>query len=332
VVRVIVLNWNGRSWLERCLTALRRQTLRDFEVVLVDNGSTDDSIELVRQSFPEFQVLPLAENTGFAAGNNAGARGARVPYLVFLNNDTEVDPGWLHALVDVAESDSSVGLVTSHIVFMDRPDLVDSAGDGYLQCGGAFKIGHGQPVQNTAGVDEVFGACGAAFLIRRELFTQLGGFDEDMFMVYEDVDLSFRARLGGARCVCAHAAVVRHAGSASLGRLSEAAVYYGQRNLEWTWIKNSPRQLLWRSLGSHILYDLAGLAGYARAGQLHAWFKGKAAAIAGLPAVWRKRREVQRQVTVDPERLWALMESDWFAVKRREKLFDFFRMSIRPER
>jgi GT2 family glycosyltransferase len=332
VVRVIVLNWNGRSWLDRCLTALRRQTFRDFEVVLVDNGSTDDSVPFVRHAFPECTALPLPGNAGFAAGNNAGAQGSSAEYLVFLNNDTEVDPGWLHALVDVAERDSSVGLVTSHIVFMDRPDLLDSAGDGYLQCGGAFKIGHGQAAQNTAGVEEVFGACGAAFLIRRELFTRLGGFDADMFMVYEDVDLSYRARLLGARCMCAHAAVVRHAGSASLGRISEAAVYYGQRNLEWTWIKNSPRQLLMRSLASHALYDLAGLAGYARAGHLGAWIRGKAAAIAGLPDVWRKRRDVQRQISVDPDRLWTLMEPNWIAVKRREKLFDFLRTSIRPER
>lgn len=321
MVRLIVLNWNGRRWLEPCLDALRRQTYRQFEVVVVDNGSEDGSVELVRDRFPECQVLALADNVGFAAANNAGAEGAAAKYLAFLNNDTEADPGWLGALVDAAERDSTVGLVSSHLLVMEPAGIVDSAGDGYLRCGGGFKHQHGQPAGEMRGVREVFGACGAAMLIRRDLFERLGGFDPDFFMVYEDVDLSYRARLAGARAVCALDAVVRHAGSASLGRISSAAVFYGQRNLEWTWIKNSPRRLLLRSLAAHVLYDLAGLAAYARAGQLGAWVRAKAAAARGLGSVWRKRRHVQRTATVDPEEMWTLMEPDWVTVKRREKSF-----------
>jgi GT2 family glycosyltransferase len=322
MVRVIVLNWNGRSWLGGCLEALGQQDFRPFEIVLVDNGSTDGSIDFVRERFPECRVVALDANIGFAAGNNAGARGAIAAYLAFLNNDTRVDPGWLTALVAAAEGDPTVGLVTSRVVFMDRPDVIDSAGDGYLRCGGAFKHRHGQRVDGRLSSREVFGACGAAFLIRRELFEVLGGFDEDLFMVYEDVDLSYRARLRGWRCVYADAAWVKHAGSASLGLASSVAVYHGQRNLEWTWIKNSPRALLVRSLPAHVLYDLAGLAAYARAGRIGAWWRGKVAALRGLPAVWRKRREVQRTAIADSEALWELMEADWVRVKRREKRFD----------
>jgi GT2 family glycosyltransferase len=327
VIRVIVLNWNGARWLDRCLTALTRQQGCAFEVVVVDNASTDGSAEIVRDRFPECRVVALDANVGFAAGNNAGARDATVPYLVFLNNDTEVQPGWLAALAAAVERDAQIGLVTSHIVFMDRPDLVDSAGDGYLRCGAAFKHRHGQPLEGRSGELEVFGACGAGFLIRRELFERLGGFDEDYFMVYEDVDLSYRARLLGATCVLARSAVVKHAGSGSLGRMSPRAVYYGQRNLEWTWIKNSPAPLLWRSLPAHVLYDLAGFAGYARAGQLGAWVRGKLAALAELPAVLRKRRHVQRAVAVDPGALWRVMDRDWIGIKRREKAFTFDRGS-----
>jgi GT2 family glycosyltransferase len=228
----------------------------------------------------------------------------------------------LTALVAAAESDPTLGLVTSRVVFMDRPEVIDSAGDGYLRCGGAFKHLHGQPVDGRMASREVFGACGAAFLIRRELFEELGGFDEDLFMVYEDVDLSYRARLRGGRCAYADTASVEHAGSASLGVASSMAVYHGQRNLEWTWIKNSPRALLVRSLPAHVLYNLAGLAAYARAGRLGAWWRGKIAALMGLPAVLRKRREVQRSAIADPEALWSLMEADWVGVKRREKQFD----------
>ena len=323
MIRVIVLHWNGRRWLERCLAALQRQQGCAFEVVVVDNASTDGSADIVAQRFPDYRLLALESNVGFAAGNNAGARGATADYLVFLNNDTEVEPGWLAALVAPVERDPSIGLVTSQILFMDDPERVDSAGDGYLRCGGAFKHRHGQLSEGRSGEIEVFGACGAGFLIRRGLFERLGGFDEDFFMVYEDVDLSYRARLLGSRCVLARAAVVRHAGSASLGRVSPRAVFYGQRNLEWTWIKNSPPSILWRSLPSHIVYDLAGLAAYARMGQLGPWLRGKLAAVSGLMHILRKRRHVQQGARVPASELWDVMEPGWIAIKRREKAFAF---------
>jgi GT2 family glycosyltransferase len=321
VIRIIVLNWNGQRWLERCLTALRQQESCAFEVVVVDNASTDGSVEFVRTHFPEFTVLALEQNRGFSGGNNAGARGATTPYLAFLNNDTEVAPGWIASLVRAAERDPGIGVVASQIVFMDHPTIVDSAGDGYLRCGAAFKHRHGQPRDAGGGDVEVFGACGAGFLIRRDLFERLGGFDEDYFMVHEDVDLSYRARLLGSRCVLAREAIVHHAGSASLGRVSAQAVFYGQRNLEWTWIKNSPPGLLLRSFASHVAYDLAGMIGYARVGHLGTWLRAKAAAVAGLPQVLRKRREIQRRKAVSPAALWQLMDGGWIAIKRREKAF-----------
>ena len=322
-VRVVVLNWNGLRWLDGCLSALRRQEGCAFEVVVVDNASTDGSVAFIRERFPECRVLALDSNSGFAGGNNAGAADATAPYLVFLNNDTEAEPGWLAALVRAADADPRVGLVTSHIVYLEHPGVVDSAGDGYLRCGGGFKQRHGQAIDRQAADQEVFGACGAAFLIRRDLFERLGGFDEDYFMVYEDVDLSYRARLRGQRIVLAAGALVKHAGSASLGRISSNAVFYGQRNLEWTWIKNSPPSILLRSLPSHLAYNLAGAAAYARSGLLGPWLRGKLAAIAGLPALWRKRAAVQREAVADAGTLWRLMDRNWVAIKRREKAFDF---------
>ena len=323
LARVIVLNWNGKQWLTPCLTALLGQGLPDVEVVLVDNGSTDGSAELVQARYPTVSVRALGRNIGFAAGNNAGALGAEARYLVFLNNDTRVQPGWLQALVAAAEADATVGLATSKIVYADGSGLVDSAGDGYLRCGGAFKIWHGQPAATAPMGGDVFGACGAAFLIRRDLFEALGGFDEDFFVVYEDVDLSFRAQLLGARCRYVPDAVVEHAVTATLGRVSETVVFHGQRNLEWAWIKNMPASLWWRSLLPHVAYDLAGAAAYARRGQLGVWLRGKAAALKGLPRMWRKRRHIQRTASTSVSRLWALMEPDWIGIKRREKRFDF---------
>jgi GT2 family glycosyltransferase len=322
-VSVIVLTWNGRRWIGDCLSSLIALETPAAELIVVDNASTDGTVSYVRESFPGVTVLALDRNGGYASGNNAGARAASAKYLAFLNDDTEVDGRWLTALVADLESDPSVGLVTSRIVYRDRPDMFDSAGDGYLRCGGAFKHHHGQPVDTAPGSREVFGACGAGFLIRRDLFESIGGFDEDFFMVYEDVDLSYRARLRGARCRYAASAVVRHAGSASIGRVSEPQVFYGQRNLEWTWVKNSPARLLLRSAAAHVVYGMASAVGYARQGRLGVWCRAKLAAVKGLPHVLHKRRLVQQTATVDPERLWQLMDRDWIGIKRREKRFDF---------
>ena len=322
-VRVIVVNWNGVRWLEGCFKALRAQHRPADECVLVDNGSTDGSVDYMRQAFPDVQIAPLGGNLGFAAGNNAGAAAATAEYLAFLNNDTRAQPGWLKALLRAIEHDPSIGLATSRIVYLDAPATVDSAGDGYLRVGGAFKHAHGRSATEVAQSREVFGACGAAFIIRRSLFEALGGFDEDFFMVYEDVDLSYRARLLGWRVVYAHDAVVEHAGSASMGRASDTAVFYGQRNLEWTWLKNTPRALLWRTAIGHAVYGLAGGIAYARRGQIGVWLRAKWSALRGLRMALAKRRAVQRSMTVDPQSLWLLMENGWIRVKRQEKRFDF---------
>jgi GT2 family glycosyltransferase len=324
---VIVLNWNGRRWIDECLASLLALDPLAAEILFVDNHSSDDSVAHVRAHYPGVRILALPDNRGFAAGNNAGAAAASQPHLVFLNNDTRVEPGWLASLLAPVAQDAGVGISTSRVVFMAHPDVLDSAGDGYLRCGGAFKRGHGQAVSTALESREVFGACGAAFAIRRELFEALHGFDGDFFMVYEDVDLSYRAQLRGARCMYAAGAVVHHAGSGSIGRVSDATVFHGQRNLEWTWLKNTPAALLWRSWLPHVIYDVVGALAYARRGQFGVWCRAKLSALAGLPAVLRKRRAIQREAVADAGRLWSLMEPDWIAIKRQEKAFDFGRFS-----
>jgi N-acetylglucosaminyl-diphospho-decaprenol L-rhamnosyltransferase len=329
---VIVLNYNGRRWLRPCLDALAAQRgAPPFEVIVVDNASTDGSAEAVRDYIQgtaavvdkgAFEALHFVENganLGFAAGNNAGARTARGAMLAFLNNDTVVEPDWLARLYRALTTQPQFALATSRLVFLDDPSTVDSAGDGYLRAGGAFKHGYGGRAEDARVSREVFGACGGAFLTRRSVFEALGGFDERFFMVYEDVDLSYRARLLGFRCWYAADAIVRHAGSATLGVASPAAVYYGQRNLEWTWLKNTPRALLIRTAIPHAIYSLAGMSHYAWRGRFVPAFRGKLAALLGLPAVLRDRRAVQRTSVVSAQAVEQLMETGWLALKRREK-------------
>jgi N-acetylglucosaminyl-diphospho-decaprenol L-rhamnosyltransferase len=321
-VSVLILNYNGRQWIDACLAGLAAQrNAPPFVTLFVDNGSRDDSVNFTRTEYPNVRVIENASNLGFAGGNNAGARHAGGDWIAFLNNDTIPDPAWLAELWEEARRHPTYAIVTSRLVFMDDPSIVDSAGDGYLRAGGAFKHGHGARADAFAASREVFGACGGAFMIRRDLFEALGGFDERFFMVHEDVDLSYRARLRGARVWYAAGAVVRHAGSGSLGTISPAAVFYGQRNLEWTWIKNTPRALLLASAFAHALYSLAGVLHYVRIGRGGAALRGKWGALCGLPAVLADRRAVQSSRTVDTAALAAMMEPRWLAAKRREKAY-----------
>jgi N-acetylglucosaminyl-diphospho-decaprenol L-rhamnosyltransferase len=333
IISVIVLNYNGHEWLPGCLDAVFGQVCRQpFEVLLVDNGSRDGSATLASECHPSLRVILNGENLGFAAGNNRGAGTARGDWLVFLNNDTRAEPEWLERLHAATIAHPDFELFTSRIVFFHDPSIVDSAGDGYLRAGGAFKRGHGAEATAFTAPREVFGACGGAFMIRRRTFEMLGGFDPRFFMSHEDVDLSYRARLQGFRCWYVADAIVRHVGSGSLGVSSPSAVFYGQRNLEWAWVKNTPRELLLSSAVSHLVYSMAGLLHYARAGRARAALKGKWAALRELRPVLRDRARIQASRTASVADLERLMEPHWLRTKRREKAFAMSRIgpSARP--
>jgi len=321
-VSVVIATWNGRSYLDACLTAVAAQEGVRTETILVDNASTDGTAEYVREAFPWVRLVELPENRGFAGGNNAGVRVARGRFVALLNNDAVPEPGWLQALVrGVTEHDRSV-LVTSCIVYMHDPSVIDSAGDGLLRWGGAFKRHHGADVESARESVEVFGICGAACLLPRHVFAELGGFDEDFFASHEDVDLSYRARLLGYRCRYVADALVKHQGSATIGRVSGFAVFHGQRNLEWMYFKDTPLALLLRTLPGHLVYTGAACLHFARTGLLRQFIRAKLAAMAGLPKMLRKRRDVQRTRRTGARDIWPLLESRWLSTKRREKQFD----------
>ena len=319
---MVIVTWNGRRYLDACLRAVEGQQGVSAEIILVDNASTDGTAEFVGAEFPKVRVVRLAENRGFAGGNNAGAREARGEYVAFLNNDTVADSGWLHALRAGIELTSGCALTTSRIVFMHDPSVIDSAGDGLFRWGGAFKRHHGEPAEQASSAAEVFGVCGGACLMPKAVFDELGGFDDDFFASHEDVDLSYRARLRGYRCRYVPDASVRHHGSATLGTISAFAVFHGQRNLEWMYLKNTPASLLVRTLPGHLLYDIAAAAYFARRSLLGTFLKAKAAALVGLPAILRKRARIQRARTVGVAAIEPHLEKRWLAVKVREKRFD----------
>jgi GT2 family glycosyltransferase len=328
VVSLVIVNWNGRQFLDVCLEAVRAQEGVVFETILVDNASTDGSADHVAQRFPWVRVVRLAENRGFAGGNNAGVREARGRFVALLNNDTAAGPGWLRSLLGGVDEAAGFALVSSRVVYMHDPDVVDSAGDGLLRWGGAFKHHHGGPAADVGESREVFGVCGAACLMPKAVFDELGGFDEDFFASHEDVDLSYRARLRGYRCRYVADSIVQHHGSATIGRVSPFAVFQGQRNLEWMYFKNTPGTLLARTLPGHAVYTVAAAAHFARLGLFIVFLKAKLAAAAGLPRVLRQRGEIQRRRRVGAEAIVPLLESRWLATKLREKRFDSRRADV----
>lgn len=321
-ISVIVVTWNGRQYLEACLGAVAAQEGVSAETIVVDNGSTDGTADFIRNRFPWVRLVALTENRGFAGGNNAGVREARGRYVAFLNNDTIADPGWLRSLRAGIDAQSGFVLTTSRIVFMHDPSIIESAGDGFLRWGGAFKRHRGAPAHVANDSEEVFGVCGAACLMPRAVFEELGGFDEDFFASHEDVDLSYRARLRGYRCRYVAGAIVRHHGSATLGRVSAFAVFQGQRNLEWLYFQNTPGSLLIRTLPGHLLYDAAAAAHFARLGLLGPFVRAKVAALARWPQVMRKRSAVQQTKRVGTRAIQPHLETRWLSTKRREKRFD----------
>jgi GT2 family glycosyltransferase len=300
-VAVLVVNWNAGSLLGRCLESLATQERFPDRIVVVDNGSTDDSLDLAAPYLGGAQVIRLKDNVGFARANNIAARAAGdVDALALLNPDAFAEPGWLAALVDAAGRFPRFGAFASQMRLDSTPDRLDGAGDSYHVSGRAWRNGHNAPAVNWPAREcEVFAPCAAAALYRRAAFEEIGGFDESYFCYFEDVDLGFRLRLHGYRSLYVPSSVVRHVSSALSGYRSDFAVYHGERNSVWTFVKNMPAPLFWIYLPQHLALNAASLAFYPFRGQGRAVWRAKWHALLGLKAVLARRRAEQRRHRVD---------------------------------
>lgn len=246
---VAIPNYNGRRFLEACLEAVLAQELEGgFEVLLLDNGSDDDSLAYVRERFPEVRAVALGTNRGYAGANNVGFAEAAADYVVLLNNDTRVRPGWLAGLVRTADSDPMIGAVTSKLVFLDRPKTIQNAGSLMLTDGSGADRGFGEPDRGQYEVrQEVFAACGCAVLLARRMLDEVGGFDETFFAYYEDTDLSWRMRLRGWRIVYEPTAMVEHVHTGTNVEWSPFFIFHVDRNRLFMILKNAPAGFVLRA-------------------------------------------------------------------------------------
>jgi GT2 family glycosyltransferase len=316
-VSVIVVNWNRKDLLAACLRSLRQQTFHDFEVIVVDNGSTDGSVEQIKQDFPEVQLCVLDHNAGPCVGDNVGIEQARGRYIALLNNDTEAEPRWLEELVKAIEAHPEAGFCASKLVLYDRRDLIDTAGDCFSVAGAAEKRGHldraDKPEYNC--LQEVFGACSGAALYRRAMLDDIGLLDEDLFISFEDVDLSFRAQLKGYKCLYVPQAVVYHHMHGTIQIYSPMYVYHGHRNLEYVYIKNMPLSLMVKYFPLHLLNNLLSFGFFLLKGRGLAFLKGKWDALRALPQLIRKHRQIQKTRSISPKELESVLTRDWWRLK-----------------
>ncbi|HTN40890.1 MAG TPA: glycosyltransferase family 2 protein [Asticcacaulis sp.] len=316
---LITLSYRSGDNIERCLSALVAQ---DAEIIHADNGGDLDMAALAKK-FPTVRQIANPVNFGFAVGMNRAAEQTTGEWVGLINPDAFIDAGWLDAMKAAIARYPDVKLFTSLQLDAEHPDRLDGAGDALTFFGFPYRAGTGHKVPAHIEVAEVFAPCGAAMLIRRDLWDELGGFDEDFFCYCEDADLGFRARLLGERCLFVPQAIVSHIGSASLGVRSDFALYHGYRNRLWLYLKNMPLALLIATLPIHIGLTLIGALKDTLKGKGALVFRALRDAWQGLRPIFEHRKFIQKTRQIGSLRLaksltWNLQKILTRQVARRD--------------
>lgn len=321
-VSLIIINWNGELFLQQCLTALMAQKVLPFEIILVDNASTDKSVEIA-QRFPLVRLIALDKNVGFARGNNLAIESTskECTWIALVNPDAYAEPDWLGQLLAAAETYPEFDVFGSKLVTADNPMVLDGVGDTYHISGLVWRLRHGEPVASSCENErEIFSPCAAAALYRRSALLKLGGFDETYFCYVEDVDLGFRLRLAGYRCLYVPRSVVHHVGSGTTGgQHSDFAIYHGHRNLVWTFVKNMPGILFWLLLPLHILLNIISIVWFVLRGRGGVIMRAKRDALLGLPRMWRRRKQNQKTRVASIAEIYQQLDKRIFMTRRSEK-------------
>jgi len=295
LVSVVIVNFNGKRFLQDCLSSILKQTYTSFEVILVDNASHDGSVEFVQEHFPLVKIFIQKENLGFAGGSNAGIREAHGEYILTLNNDTIVPPDFVSELVKPMMQDPSVGMCASKMVFPDG--RINSTAICISRSGAAWDRGMGEiDTGQYDTLEEIFGPCAGAALYRRSMLDEIGLFDEDFFLFMEDVDLAFRARLSGWKCMYVPTARVMHIHGGTANAGSDAAVYYGNRNILWYVVKNFPSRIFILSFPWILGRNCGVIPYYIALGKGPAILRAKTDSVKGLPHMIHKRKCINTNV------------------------------------
>lgn len=240
-VTVIIPNYNGLRFLRDCLSALERQTMKEVRTLVIDNGSTDESVPFIRTNYPWAEVVCMGENTGFDHAVNVGIKLSDTPYVILLNNDTEVLPEFVEMLYKAIDASEDIFSVSSKMLNFVNRDIMDDAGDGYSIVGWQYQKGVGRHERYYTKPLKVFSACAGAAIYRKSIFEEIGYFDEKHFAYLEDIDIGYRAKIYGYRNVYCPKARVYHVGSGSSGsKYNDFKVSLSARNSIYLLYKNMP--------------------------------------------------------------------------------------------
>ncbi len=327
VISVVVVNWNRRDLLRACLDSLAAQTFTDFEIIVVDNGSNDGSVEMVKNFSRPIGLIENTENRGFCAGNNQGFAVSQSEFVALLNNDAEAEPGWLQAMLDAIRikpdvGESDIGMVASKILVWEDPRVIDKCGHLIYPDGQNRGRGHGQVDRGQfSRQEEVLWPDGCAALYRRAMLDEVGGFDEEFFAYADDAELGLRARIAGWSCLYAPSAVVRHHRGSTLGLNSAGRLTLIERNRVLLVVKLFPWNLLWANGAYHLARIGAGMAAALRGkGEIRrypgtkgkltaatALIKGTLSALPMIPSMMRKRRAFRSKHRLSPKQVRKLL-------------------------
>ena len=298
MIDVIIPNWNGRKFLATCLESLRAQTCQTFQVIIVDNGSTDDSIHFVQEHYSDMvlKIIEFPDNRGFSAAVNEGIRAGINEWVLLLNNDVEVDGTCLENLLEaISKKDGYDFFALKMLDFTDRSKL-DGAGDAVLRGGVGYRLGTMETDSSYYSISrDVFGACAGAALYRRSLFEQIGLFDEDFFAYLEDVDFNLRAVRAAKRCCYLPDAKIFHIGSGSSGsKINSFTVRLTTRNNVYVVLKNYGPLLFALSLPALVIYQFFWLLFVVKKRQFRPYLQGLIQSIPGVVKMYRRYKQTHR--------------------------------------
>ena len=313
-VSIIIPTFNGLAHLQRCLPAIRRYALPDTEVLIIDDASTDDTVLWVRQHFPEMNYFRSETNQGFCAGVNHGLARARGDIIEILNNDTEVYPGWMQSVLPHF-ADPNVGSVAPLVLRMDDPTIIDGAGIAYHICGWATDRGYGQTLnEEYLKTCEVFGSSASGGFYRRSALEKTGGMLPEYEAYLEDVDLAFRLRWAGYRCIYEPKSRLLHKRSASYSPVSDRVIRLLSRNEEFLFWMNLSRASLVRGLLPHLGFVAVRTLRKILSGRLLPYLAGKYQALGSWQTILRQRQHITK-VASDrkaPDTLWTANDRNVF--------------------
>ena len=311
MVSAIVVNYNGEKIIRGALQGLMNQTLRDLEIIVVDNASLDNSVSLIQNEFKNVKLIKNPSNSGFAGGSFIGFQAAKGDFIALLNSDAIPKPDWLGNLVNGMNLDHKIGICASKIL-IDGTDLIDSAGDGCTTASKGYKRGEKKSQTEYEQMERVFGACGGASLYRRKMIDEIGFFDEDFFLIHEDTDLNYRAQLTGWKCLYVPKAVVFHKVRSTIKEDSDLAIYYTNRNANFVWIKNTPILLLLRFLHHKIFLVIGEFFFFGlRKKRMRLFIQSQIDSLKLFPKMLKKRRKIQSMKKVSNKEIRKLLTFIW---------------------